>query len=479
MTQKTLRGVCPLLAALLLCAAPAAAQRTLAVPAAGVSRAIVPVAAVAGGQVLSPVSLPFLLSPLPLTASPSALPDPTPSVSPEVIPFLAPHAPILAASQQTAGLPTAPSAPDVPALGETSAQSRPQPPAAQSAAPEEISGDELFDGSARIPTVAVALARRAEGGVSIEEVARAIAGSRGLPEASGRLAGLGLLKLSEVRSQHPNTLTHLETLIEGLWRETSPSLGLENGVDRHWAVPALVVRRGRTTFYIHPIAHGQIRPDNRGPVLRLTREIKASGGLLYSEQNLPGVYGYQDGREFLDHDIANGKPVAVKDAGAGPLWMVQRLDRLLNSLIPLGAIAWSSFSVWTTPSHLGSWILFGAALALTWLWARAFKPLWRWRRLVRASQLQALGDVDGAAWYEADAAAFYGRLIDPAVLRRLRLPLPLGLGSDRYSKRSLGMADVLPTDAAARGAEQVHVLTGYEHSLDIAWRLQNPKESKT
>ena len=38
----------------------------------------------------------------------------------------------------------------------------------------------------------------------------------------------GLLKLSEVHSNHPDVLIHLETLIEGLWRETSPALGLES-----------------------------------------------------------------------------------------------------------------------------------------------------------------------------------------------------------------------------------------------------------
>jgi hypothetical protein len=392
-----------------------------------------------------------------------------PTASPG-IPALIPVPSALAAT-----LPAA-SRPDVLGKDEAAIEPAHEPAAERLATADELSGGELFDGSARIPTVATALSRRTERGLSMEGVARAIEGSSGLAQVGGRLAGLGLLKPAEVGSTYPDMPTHLETLVEGLWRETSPALDLDRGVERNWAVPALVVTRSRTTFYVHPLAHGWIRPDNRGAVLRLIEQITASGGILYSEQNLPGVYGYRNGREFLDHTVADGKPAAVRGAAKGT--SIQRLDRALTVLLSLGALAWTASGVWAAPSDPAAWGLFAAAAAFLWLLSRAFKPLLRARRLLRAAQLRSTGDADGAAWYMADAAAFYGRLIDPAVLRRLRLPMPLGLSSDRLSKRSLAMADAAAADAATLGAQKVHVLTGYEHSLEIAWRLEN-SDAKT
>ena len=40
------------------------------------------------------------------------------------------------------------------------------------------------------------------------------------------------------------------------------------------------------------------------------------------------------------------------------------------------------------------------------------------------------------------------------------------------------MAEALAPDAASRGGKKVHVLAGYEHALEIAWRLENPKGSR-
>ncbi|MEK7234033.1 MAG: hypothetical protein AAB268_09475 [Elusimicrobiota bacterium] len=460
-----------LLAALLVCATPAAALRMAAVPTQGaccavVPAAVVPVSAVSGGQGIAATSFPSLVPSLSLAVSPS-----------NVVPSLAAHAAILSASKRTPAIIPAALTSDVPASIKIAGKSFSLTPAGETDALTPVSGDELFDGAARIPTVAAALTRGAERGVSMSEIAHAIAGSKKLSEAGGRLIDLGLLDPSDVNSHQPDMLTQLNTLIEGLWRETSPALELEQGIDRNWSVPALIVRQGQTAFYIHPIAHGRVNPDNRGPVRRLIKEIKASGGLLYSEQDLPHIYGYRDGREFLDHAVANEEPVSVRDADAaiGPMRILQAIDRALYGLIPLGVLAWSAFQA---PSHPWAWCLFGAASVAIWLFARAYKPLLRWRRLLKAAQMSAKGDVDGAAWYAADAAAFYGRLIDPAALRRLRLPLPLGLGSDWYSQRSLGMADALAPDAASRGAKQVHVLAGYEHALEIAWRLENPKGSR-
>ena len=341
---------------------------------------------------------------------------------------------------------------------------------------------ELFDGSAKttsldsltpIPNSREVLSRMEARKIPASAAADALAAASDPRDAARRLADLGLLTADERDTAHPSAKSDFKSLLGRLWYLTSPSATSKTEIDSSWPVPALVVRKGSKTYFIHPIAHGQWRPNGRGAVLGLVRRIRKSGQALYSEQILPAFYGYRDGRETLDHAVLNGRPVTVVDASRGGL-AATIASRLIEAMI-LSAPFLLAVKLYALALNPVSWPFIALGGIYWFLYLRSKQPLLRRQILAEAQSWRALGDEDRAAWIEAEARALYGGKFDLSELSRLTPPPSLGIGKEPFkifTGRSMAMADAVAADS--QGSENVHIITGYEHAHEIAWRLENP-----
>lgn len=300
--------------------------------------------------------------------------------------------------------------------------------------------------------------------------AEAIAQARSADEALESLKQLGLIKEAEI----PRGETDRDAFLKRIWDGVSgPHTAALFPVDDSWAVPAITVKRGDRTYFIHGVAHGQLYPPNRRDVVRLVSHIKKQGHALYSEHDMPLYYGFSYGLETMDRAInavgARPAPVAAADRGlpAAAIPFVHALARWSA----LGGVGYAWLSAALNPGELHLWLVAGTMSLALWLVARGLQPLNRLRALADARETQQLGSPELAEQLRRQAAAFFKPRVKAEDILRLYLPPGPGAASDSLSPRSAAIAAA----AAASSAAAVHVLVGYRHAAEIAWRLLGPQ----
>lgn len=248
--------------------------------------------------------------------------------------------------------------------------------------------------------------------------------------------------------------------------------GVRHSVDDSWAVPAVRVERGGVSYFIHPVAHGQLMPHRRGAVARLAREVKERGGALYWEQNLPAFYGIPAGREVRDHAVLTDSPVTVVPADRAETraaaWK-RRAEAAVVYALPTAAAAWAVYA----PLEPAAWLLLAALGAFAWAAATSLRPIRRLAHFNDAMEAGRLGMGQLALRLKRETEVWFARRLDARELGRLDVPLSLADAADPVVRRSVALADAVAADAAAA---EVHVVAGYRHAYHMADRLvQGPK----
>ena len=419
--------------------------------------------------------------PLPLSPSLSA-PSVSPDISAVVLPLLS-HPSVAVQnplpSPQAAPHAAAVRAEAVKTIADWKAsRSVPTTPSAKSVAPSpsadnpSIQLDALFDGS--LPASREVLFRADSLGLNHAALARALADSKSPTDAAARLSALGILGSHEaglVASREDD----FRFLLTRLWRKTSASIPAAFPIDASFDVPALTVKRGAATYFVHPVVHGQYGPPRRRAVLALVRKIEAAGEVLYSEQNLPAYYGYTTGYETLDHAASDGAPIwlvpAARDFTSASLRLKRAIDWAVAPGSALAALAWALIS----PAAMWAWILLPVLGVLAWLTLTGGLPWMRWKRRLRADTARADGHEDIAEQYADEADNFFVAKPDLSILGGLELPQPLGAQpADRFYIRSHAIADAVAADVAATGASTAHIVVGHMHAHEVAYRLADP-----
>jgi hypothetical protein len=293
----------------------------------------------------------------------------------------------------------------------------------------------------------------------------AIIAAKGVDEALGSLVSLGVLKAEAL----PEGPTDRLALLKRVWDGVSSKRAAELlPVDSGWAVPALRVQRGGKTYLVHGVAHGQYYPAHRGTVMRLVKQVSAEGSVLLSEQRIPEHYGFSYGLETLDHAVvAHDERAEVVKAARG---LPPAAIGAVHALMRLGALGGVGYA-WARAALQGvdplAWGLALAGTAVLYLLWRGMQPLNRLSVLAGAREADALGSPQLAEQLRREAQAFFTKPVKAEDVRALHLPPGPAAASNEFSPRSAAIA------AAAQAAEGavVHVLVGYKHAAEIAWRL--------
>ena len=297
----------------------------------------------------------------------------------------------------------------------------------------------------------------------------AIANSKSVDAALGALVQGGLLAPEKV----PQDETDKLFLLKRLWDHAAPAYAEGKiAVDSSWAVPALSVKNGETTYLIHPVAHGQLYPPNKRAVAKLVRQIEKNDAPLFSEQGLPAHYAFAYGRETADHGVDQGAAISVGPAAQGvPAGALKffHLAFVAAALTPLGL---AIHEILRQPSLLS--IVPAVAYAAVLLALRSgFLPFYRWDKRRDAAEAKALGAADLAEQLSREAQSLHRARLDPMEVLRLHLPPGPGAASDPFSARSAAIAAVVAAEAAASDLKVVHLLVGYKHAAEIGWRLRS------
>ena len=303
---------------------------------------------------------------------------------------------------------------------------------------------------------------------SHEAVAGAIAGADGVESALERLTAIGALQSGEISGDETDRVS----MIRHLWDGTSASLLTDHfKFDSSLPLPSIRVDTPERVYLIHPVNHGR-KPANRREVLKLIDTLASRGVPLYSEQNGPSHYAFGYGKELDDKKAAlKGRPAA---AGAPAHGLGDRRIRRSVVLVrtAIGVVAGvSSVTLLYMAPVAGTLILLvGAAAAF----AGSGRGLLLRERRSMAKHLDTfagLGMTDAAAHLKRQISSLYRRVVDPVEVMRLHLPPQVGQAHDELAARSRAMAEGIRADAAASGAPAVHVLVGFAHAADVAWRL--------
>lgn len=317
--------------------------------------------------------------------------------------------------------------------------------------------------------VAAASAPAPQAPVPLAAVGAAIAESKSVDEAMERVVKTGALAPEKV----PQDPTDRLYALKRLWDHAAPAYAEGKvAVDAGWAVPALRVENGGTTYLVHPVAHGQIYPPNRRAVLRLVDQIKESGGALYSEEKLPTHYGFAFGRETMDHRVDEGLPIAVQPAAGGVSDGAMRFVYRAFTAAALTPLALALPQIVDHPSKL---VVVPALLYLAFLAVlrSGLLPFYRYEKWKLSREARSVGAAEMAEQLKREAAVLHRARIDAAEVLRLHLPPGPGAASDRFAPRSEAMAKAVADDAKAAGSKVVHLLVGYKHAADIGWRLRS------
>ncbi|MDX6769355.1 MAG: hypothetical protein SF051_07470 [Elusimicrobiota bacterium] len=300
--------------------------------------------------------------------------------------------------------------------------------------------------------------------------AEAIATAPTSDQALARLVGLGVIDFTAIPEGETDRVALLKRVWDGVSAELTAAVF---PVDASWAVPAIKVERGGKTYLIHGVAHGQLYPPNRRQVAKLVAQIEKNGHALLSEQKLPVHYGFAYGLETMDHEVGetNGMPARVAEAAGGLTSGGVAAAHALLRYAALGGAAYSWVKAALNPADPLVWALAAGLSVGLWLLARGLQPVNKLSVLSDAAAAERLGSKHLAEQLRAEASAFFKPRVKAEDILRLHLPPGPGAAADSLSPRSAAIAAA----AAAASASVVHVLVGYRHAAEIAWRLARPE----
>lgn len=292
-------------------------------------------------------------------------------------------------------------------------------------------------------TAALIQARAETIGLEPAVIVEKIKDSQNLKDLQSRFEGSGLLKRGELDAYLEEDALTLRYITHKLWAEATDSAKPAVEIDQTRALPALVVHAGGVRYSIHGIAHGVVRPIREREVRKLVDSLQKNGAALYSEQNLPAFFRYSYGAETLDQRILEGEPISLRD-----------VPPLQAGFSAASARAFLSALSWVLPSSLPFFHI-------------------RFRHLSRLAA--NIGYQDMADYFTDKARIAYGWRWDlkKVLFNQLPMPLKASIHPDDAA-RSKAMAEIIAKDAAARGLKEAHIITGANHTAEIAWYLAHP-----
>jgi hypothetical protein len=331
----------------------------------------------------------------------------------------------------------------------------------------------------RVPSGKVLLERARKLGLSLSEVGTAIQESGTLEGAASALEFLGMLRPREVRLERGDHRYAFENALRQLWHDAAPSTPRQFRIDATWLIPSFEVRRDDIVYHVHPIVHGAGMAAQPSLVRGFVEFLRLRSLPLYSEQELPSMFSYSHGKETLDHRVKYGQPIGLRDipfeeAGQG-MWRLRTAVKYAF----VGALA--GLPLLYLSHHAASpaaWTLAAVGLAAAWTVRNAFLPLFNFyhRALALAARFGA-GSADHAAHLRRLGSTLFGSELDLDALRRVEFPMPLRAErAGSSTERSYAMADIIRLDAEQRNLKEVHILAGFDHAQELAWRLtRGPK----
>jgi hypothetical protein len=335
------------------------------------------------------------------------------------------------------------------------------------AAPEAASASDLLTRVAAedSPALAAAAFDRAR---PSDALADEILASAGVDEALARAQALGAV--SSLPSHPQLRLFKLKRL----WDAHAPSLvGRRFSIDPSWAIPAIRIKNGETTYLVHADFHGVGFASGREQVHALARQIRRRGHELYSEQNTGAFFGLRFGKEI--DDLSSGAAAVARDFASTP-----EFEALARRFKMARAQAAAFYGLAAGVVALGAGLLLGAWPGVVAAAAAALvvrELVTGGRRIEIAKDLLAVlraklaGLPDVSAQMRREAFALNRKTIDP--LEVMRLHLPPGLGPDRYAARSDAIAAAVRADL---GPKVKHVFVGAAHAARVVWRLSAPQD---
>jgi hypothetical protein len=328
--------------------------------------------------------------------------------------------------------------------------------------------------SRSVPSGAMLLERAKKLAIPLSDVGTTIQESGTLEGAAASLEFLGLLRPREVRLERADHRYAFEHALRQLWNEAAPSTPPQFRIEENWPIPSYVVERDGIVFHVHPIVHGAGMAARPALVRGFVEDLKLRGLPLYSEQELPSMFAYSHGKETLDHRVKAGQPVGLREipfeeAGQGQWRLRAALKYAVVGLLA-GLPLYYLSGLTASPA---AWTLAGLGLAAAWIVRDAFLPLLNlYHRLLALAARFGAGSADHAAHLRRLGSTLFGRELDLQALRRVEFPMPLRSENAGVStKRSYGMADIIRLDAEQLRLREVHILAGFDHAQEIAWRL--------
>jgi hypothetical protein len=300
--------------------------------------------------------------------------------------------------------------------------------------------------------------------IALSRVGETIARSKNEADARAGLEKIGLLEGAE-GTESENVFRYL---LGRLWYHASQALPLGHELDESWPVAAVVVRRGKKTFYLHGVVHGAGLPANGFAVRKTVSDIKRRGRALFSEEMFPSSYGYAFGSEILLSPVKKGGEVSVRKGA----WSVKHsVFWTLRAAIPAATFALPFYLALTDPVNYWAWAALAALAAVFQLIWTSFFPLFKWMFRATAREAETtLGDPNMGRHYRSLAETMFASDFNFREFLRHELPVFLKEESDPDGAlRTERMANAILAGAGAHS--DIHVLTGVNNVTGLASRL--------
>lgn len=225
-----------------------------------------------------------------------------------------------------------------------------------------------------LPNSREILARAAERGVELGQIAEAIQTSGTFEQVRDKLEDLGVLRADE--HNDPNRGDWLQFAVHGLWYETAPHApNPQAPLDTTRRIPATVVNVGELQFPLN-VLDAHILNGEEKHVRRLVRRVKREGGEFIAEHNFGKGYRFDFGKQTTDHDVLF-YPVPVQVMAQPPVQSVSSISGLrvyLPAAIRLSAWALIVASAYLLYLYPAAWQSWAAELGSIAMAAFAYRP---------------------------------------------------------------------------------------------------------
>jgi hypothetical protein len=144
-----------------------------------------------------------------------------------------------------------------------------------------------------------------------------------LKDAAQRLQKMDFLAIGGVTPlETPMDRWIFRQWLHDIWYAVAPETSRQFKFNQVGSLPGTEIETEGVTFSIHGINHW-LNGTSKSSVKRFVDHLRARGSALYSEENLPGAYDFNYGKESLDHQVLDGKVIRIIPTQINPLAAIE------------------------------------------------------------------------------------------------------------------------------------------------------------